>query len=559
MRLNGGIIGRANEPTSTYAFGVWGWAEYQAKILASKFPRFFAGWDLTGIFNRNPVYTGLSFATTAQDNNATGIFVKPDGSKLYAVGITNDSIFQYSFGTAWDVSTLSYDSISFSLASEDTNPRTVFFKPDGTKMYVVGDSGDDVNEYDLSTAWDITSASYLQAFSVAGQETTPTDVFFKPDGSKMYIVGINNDAINEYNLSTAWDVSTASFLQAFSVAAQDTLPRSVLFTNNGYTMLMTGNSDRVYEYSLSSPWDVSTASYNYDASLATGLTTGTGMALGSNDSILYIIDNNNDVISQYLLKTPGSVKTAGYDGTFFNINTEEGVATSIAFKPDGTKMYIIGTAGDDVNEYDLSTAWDITSASYLQAFLDYGQETVPHGLFFKPDGSKMYVCGFTGDDVNEYDLSTAWDVSTASFVQVFAPGITNPTGLAFKPDGTKMYVTSNGYQVRQHSLSTAWDISTTSFDLSYDARPDLSTINLQDIEISLDGTKLFVIDVFGSVLQYSLFTPWDLSTINYDNVIFSTVSQAATAATGLTFKYGDGTKMYVLDNFTNNVFEYVLT
>jgi hypothetical protein len=56
-------------------------------------------------------------------------------------------------------------------------------------MYVIGSSGDDVNEYDLSTAWDISTASYLQNFSVGAQETTPSGIFFKPDGTKMYVIG----------------------------------------------------------------------------------------------------------------------------------------------------------------------------------------------------------------------------------------------------------------------------------------------------------------------------------------------------------------------------------
>jgi hypothetical protein len=89
-------------------------------------------------------------------------------------------------------------------------------------MYVIGLSGDDVNEYDLSTAWDVSTASYLQNFSVSAQESAPYGVFFKPDGLKMYIIGFLGDDVNEYDLSTAWDVSTASYLQNFSVAAQET-------------------------------------------------------------------------------------------------------------------------------------------------------------------------------------------------------------------------------------------------------------------------------------------------------------------------------------------------
>jgi hypothetical protein len=102
-------------------------------------------------------------------------------------------------GAAWDISTASYLQ-NFSVAAQETVPRDLFFKPDGTKMYIVGSSGDDVNEYDLSTAWDISTASYLQNFSVAAQETIPSGLFFKPDGTKMYIVGFSGDAVNEYDL-----------------------------------------------------------------------------------------------------------------------------------------------------------------------------------------------------------------------------------------------------------------------------------------------------------------------------------------------------------------------
>jgi len=232
---------------------------------------------------------------------------------------------------------------SFSVAAQESNPSDLFFKPDGTKMYVVGYSGDDVNEYDLSAAWDITTASYLQNFSVAAQESVPTGLFFKPDGLKMYVIGASSDGVNEYDLNTAWDVSTASYLQNFSVSAQESSP------------------------------------------------------------------------------------------------------TGLFFKPDGTKMYVPGNTGDDVNEYDLGTAWDVSTASYLQNFSVSAQESSPTGLFFKPDGTKMYVIGNIGDAVNEYDLSTAWDVSTASYAQNFSVSAqeTSPQGLFFKPDGTKMYVIGN--------------------------------------------------------------------------------------------------------------------
>jgi DNA-binding beta-propeller fold protein YncE len=109
---------------------------------------------------------------------------------------------EYDLSTAWDVSTASFLQ-NFSVSSQEGAPIGIFFKPDGTKMYIAGAVGDDVNEYGLSTAWDISTASYNQNFSVAAQDTTPTGVSFKPDGTKMYIVGVIGDAVSEYDIGSS--------------------------------------------------------------------------------------------------------------------------------------------------------------------------------------------------------------------------------------------------------------------------------------------------------------------------------------------------------------------
>ena len=52
----------------------------------------------------------------------------------------------------------------------------------------------------------------------------------------------------------------------------------------------------------------------------------------------------------------------------------------ITFNNDGTKMYIVGFAGKDANEYTLSTAFDVSTASYSQNFSVNAQETSPYGV-----------------------------------------------------------------------------------------------------------------------------------------------------------------------------------
>lgn len=54
-------------------------------------------------------------------------------------------------GIPWDISTATYNAVlpEFNVATQDTSPQGVFFKPDGTKMYVIGSAGDAVYEYDI--------------------------------------------------------------------------------------------------------------------------------------------------------------------------------------------------------------------------------------------------------------------------------------------------------------------------------------------------------------------------------------------------------------------------
>jgi hypothetical protein len=65
------------------------------------------------------------------------------------------------------------------------------FSNDGLKMFVVGWDADNINEYTLSTPFDVSTATFDDVvFSVAMQETTPTGMAFSNDGLKMFVVGL---------------------------------------------------------------------------------------------------------------------------------------------------------------------------------------------------------------------------------------------------------------------------------------------------------------------------------------------------------------------------------
>jgi uncharacterized pyridoxamine 5'-phosphate oxidase family protein len=257
-------------------------------------------WDIS-----TASYDNKSFGVSSQDSTPHSIFFKSDGTKIYMLGFNSKKVYQYSLSTAWDISTASYDNKSFGVSSQDSTPRSLFFKSDGTKMYIMGGSNDKVYQYSLSTAWDISTASYdNKSFDVSSQYSTPFGIFFKSDGTKMYIVGSSNSKVHQYSLSTAWDISTASYdNKSLGVKSQDSSPFGIFFKSDGTKMYIVGSSnDKVYQYSLSTAWDISTASY---------------------------------------------------DNKSFDVSSQDSYPLGIFFKSDGTKMYIMG-GSKKVYQYSLS-------------------------------------------------------------------------------------------------------------------------------------------------------------------------------------------------------------
>ena len=251
-------------------------------------------------------YDSKSFDVSSQDTLSLGLAFSADGTKMYMCGANNDTIYQYTLSTAWDVSTASYASKSLSVASQDTVPRGILLNADGTSIYVCGDINAAIFQYDMTTAYDLSTASYAsKSLSVSSEEPGPAGIAFNNNGTKIYVIGYNNDNVRQYALSTAYDVSTGSYeSKTLDVSSQDSSPRSLFFNSDGTKLFVNGNAtDTMYQYSLSSAYDVSTGSYD-------------------NVSFLYSAQADD--------------------------------ANAVTFKPDGSKMYICNFGSGQV-VYQYST------------------------------------------------------------------------------------------------------------------------------------------------------------------------------------------------------------
>ena len=205
-------------------------------------------WDISG-----GVYASKSLSVSAQASGASGLAFSSDGTKAYVSDQISDTIYQYTLTTAWDISTGSYASKSLSVTAQETNPQTIAFSSDGTKAYTVGSTNNDIYQYTLTTAWDISTGSYAsKLLDVGAQDVNPEGLAFSSDGTKAYVLGSTGDAIYQYTLTTAWDISTGSYAsKSLSVAAQDSTPRDLGFSSDGTKAYIVGStSNTIYQYTL---------------------------------------------------------------------------------------------------------------------------------------------------------------------------------------------------------------------------------------------------------------------------------------------------------------------
>jgi len=275
--------------------------------------------ETEGYYLAGANYDSKSFSVASEETNPYGIAFKSDGTKMYVAGNSGDDVGQYSLSTAWDVSTASFDSVTFALGTPGTMaPQGLFFKPDGTKMYVPFASIGDVREYDLSTAWDLSTASYNSVFlDMSSQMIGTGSIYIKSDGLTLFALDYVSDTIYKYTLTTAWDVSTGSYSSdSFSVNSQDTTPYGLWFNDDGTKFIVAGDqNDSAYEYTMTSAWDITTASYSgtsFNLASAGSTTAPTGITFKPDGTKMYSAMRGNDTIYQY---TTGSDATITWPDT----------------------------------------------------------------------------------------------------------------------------------------------------------------------------------------------------------------------------------------------------
>jgi hypothetical protein len=239
-------------------------------------------------------------------------FFNNDGTRLYIYGYNNEDLVSYALSTAYDISTKGTHLQSVNLGQSPYNLVNGFgpiWNNDGTKLYYPDHAT--VKELAVSTAYDLSaissSASHTLTPSINGQLAGIT---WKPDGTRLYVVDDTSTLrVHTYTLTTAWDLSTASLATTHDGSSlwshSGNRSTSIAWADSGSQLyVLDRNNDTVRRYNVSTAYDVGTATYSG---------TSNDIALGgSNDPCSITIDNNDGLL---LVSDYGSQDTYEYTPT----------------------------------------------------------------------------------------------------------------------------------------------------------------------------------------------------------------------------------------------------
>ena len=531
-----------------------------------------SGYDLS-----TAEYSGDVFDVDQEALSPREVHFKDDGTKMYVLDTYNNLpiVYEYDLGTPWDQTTATYNGSSADVSGEFTNANGLAFGDSGNKMYVTGIDSDTVVEYDLSTPWDVTTASVTNTLNVGTETDYPFDVSFQDDGSRMFIASADFDfgdpeRVLEYDLSSNWSISSASYNtgEDFTYTESST-GSTITFNATGSKMYIAGDGNGVenfvHEFNLSVPWDASSASFNSELYVH-HLDVPEGIAFKPDGSKLFGIgefdfpDNGrNRLVHSYDLTTPFDITTADHSSIDYRVTAQATNPEVVRFGNNGSKMYVYDNNTTNIYAYDLSTPWVPESAAYNGEFFDPSSlEANVSGFHFESDGTSFFLIGADNDTLYEYDLNTPWDLSTivtppaqsADLDALTGGGLGNSGDIDFKPDGSKVYVvqSSGGTEgVYAFDLGTNWDVSTISLAEKYNGAA-------RNVVLSSDGSKMYMGDTvnLGEVREYNLSTRWDVSSASATGAVLEVADFDRSITLGLEIK-PDGSRLYVLGNNEDTV------
>ena len=115
-----------------------------------------------------------SFAVNGVVGTADDFDISEDGTKLIVLGNTSaNTLYEYTLSTSWLISSSVYQSRSYSMNSQDTQMKHIKISKNGLRLLAFGDANDSIFQYTLGSLYNLTSVTYNTFINLSSLITSP--------------------------------------------------------------------------------------------------------------------------------------------------------------------------------------------------------------------------------------------------------------------------------------------------------------------------------------------------------------------------------------------------
>lgn len=222
-------------------------------------------------------------------------------------------------------------------------------------------------------------------------------------GTKLYLSGnsaADNQAIYQYDLASAYDISTASYA---SISFPDPISgdvRGMDWRDDGTTWVRAsddgagGGVNKIFaQFNPSSAWDISTSGSIVGSFDFRPFQSGTKDCIWGNSGNQVTSLSDNADLNTYDLGTAYTISTAADSAKDQSLSSIDNLPRSHAWNTNGTRCYYLGSQNDKVYQLDCSTPWDITSMTHTASNdIDVSPETTgPYGIWLSPQVNPDHI------------------------------------------------------------------------------------------------------------------------------------------------------------------------
>ena len=196
-------------------------------------------------------------ASAGFSNQNMVIVFSSDGQYLFGVEVgSNAPLYRLTLNTAWQPSAGSSAQTSVRTLTSGGYSHCVDISDDGTKFYVLDDN-DTINEYTFGTAYDPSTlgTSPTSTFVPTGGSANIFQTFkFTNSGSNLIALRDNGATLYEYALSTAYDLSTINSTPTQTISASTANNSSAMGVHpeNTHIYVASNSSTNIVEYTVTS-------------------------------------------------------------------------------------------------------------------------------------------------------------------------------------------------------------------------------------------------------------------------------------------------------------------